>query len=149
MKWLLSLLCFTSITAFSQTDKPLLEKLKTTQEKLKGKSFNNIPNPGQEFQLRSKKPAQNTGEINPPLVFVVPEREGRGPGEIPNAITRSGANPRVIAGGEQSMVLALPQDNMPCIVPNMKSSKSMPGVNDKTIAENQKLFKLLQPKPKS
>jgi len=157
MKWLLSLLCFISASAFSQTDKPLLEKLKTTQEQLKGKSRSDIPNPGLDFRLWEKKSSPNT---NPPLAYVVPnernlltpvvpESDRTGPGKIPNAVVRFGANPRVITGNEQGMVLALPQDNIPCLVPNMKSLKPMPGVSDKTIAENQKLFKLLQPKPKS
>ncbi len=159
MKWLLSLLCFTTISAFSQVDNPLLEKLKTTKERLKGKSPNNIPNPGLDFQLQGKKPFPNT---NPPLAYVVPnernqlnpivpesERTGR-PGKIPNAARSSDFKPQVIAGNEEIMVLALPQDNMPCIVPNMKLFKPMPGVNDRAIAENQKPFKLvLPPKPKS
>ena len=150
MKWLLSLLCFISVSAFSQTDKPLLEKLKTTHERLKGKSFDDIPNPGLDGQLRAKKLPVNIGEnMRSPLTFVVPETGRTGPGDIPNAAKHSFGEPRVIAGNEQGMVLALPQDNMPCIVPNMKLFKPMPGVTDKTIAENQKLFKLLQPKPKS
>jgi len=126
MKWLLSLLCFTTITAFSQADKPLLEKLKTTQERLKGKSFDNIPNPGVELYPRAKKTSVHTGEnILPPLTLVVPETGRPGAGEIPNAATRSAAKPRVINGNEQSMVLALPQDNMPCLAPDM-SQFNMP-----------------------
>ena len=150
MKWLLSLLCFISISAFSQTDKPLLEKLKTTQEQLKGKSFDDIPNPALDFQRRTKKPPVRTGEnILPPLTLGVPETGIPGPGKIPNAARRSDSKPRVTMGNVESMVLALPQDNMPCIVPNMKLYRLMPGVNEKTIAENQKPYKLLQPKPKS
>jgi hypothetical protein len=57
--------------------------------------------------------------------------------------------PQVIGGNMESMVLALPQDNMPCLVPNMKLWNSMPVVSDKTIAENQKPYKVPQPKPKS
>ena len=157
MKWLFSLLCFISTSAVSQTDEPLLEKLKTAQEQLKGESGGDIPNPGLDFRLWEKKPSPNN---NPPLAYavpnernaltpVVPESERTGPGKIPNVVVPSGAQPRVIKGNEQGMVLALPQDNMPCLVPNMKSSKPMPGVTEKSIAENQKLFKLLEPKPKS
>ena len=149
MKWLLPLLCFVSISAFSQTDKPLLEKLKTTQEQLKGKSFDDIPKPEVELYPRVKKQPVHTGEnIFPPLT-VVPETGTPGPGKIPNAARIYPPKPRVIGGNRESMVLALPQDNMPCIVPNMKLWKSMPVASDNTIAENQKPYRVPQPKPKS
>jgi hypothetical protein len=149
MKWLLSVLCLLSISAFSQTNKPLLEKLKTTQEQLKGKSFDDIPNPALDFQLQTKKPSVRNGENILPPTLIVPETGIPGPGNIPNAARMPNAKPRVIGGNMESMVLALPQDNMPCVVPNMKLFKSMPVVNDKTIAENQKAYKVPQPKPES
>ena len=55
MKWLLSLLCFTTVTAFSQTDKPLSEKLKKTQEQLRGTLPDAIPNPGLGLNQRTEK----------------------------------------------------------------------------------------------
>jgi hypothetical protein len=149
MKWLLSLLCFTTVTAFSQVAKPLLDKLKITQEQLKGKSFDDIPKPEVELYPRAKKPPVHTGDNILPPALVVPETGIPGPGKIPNAARMYHPKPQVIGGNVESMVLALPQDNMPCLVPNMKLWNSMPVVSDKTIAENQKPYKVPQPKPKS
>ena len=114
MKWLLSLLCFTTVTAFSQTDKPLLEKLKKNQEQLRGTLPHAIPNPGLGLNQRTEKIA---------------------PGSTPNLIPRFQYKPLIIDANDKSMVIALPQDNMPCLVPNMKIFKAMPNAGNKDMLE--------------
>ena len=114
MKWLLSLLCFTTVTAFSQTDKPLSEKLKKTQEQLRGTLPDAIPNPGLGLNQRTEK--------------IVP-------GRTPNLIQQFQYKPRIIDVNDQSMVIALPQDNMPCLVPNTKIFKAIPNAGNKGLLE--------------
>ena len=114
MKWLLSLVCFTTVTAFPQTDRPLLEKLKKTQEQLRGTLPDAIPNPGLGLNQRTEKIA---------------------PGRTPNLIPQFQYKPRIIDANDQSMVIALPQDNMPCLVPNTKIFKAIPNAGNKGMLE--------------
>ena len=134
MKWLLSVLCFTTVTAFSQTDKPLLEKLKKTQENLKGKSPDAIPNPGLGLDQRIQKPP--IAYKDPQSIIIYPKKERPAAGSIPNAMSQFQYKPRIIAANEQSMVIALPQDNMPCLVPNMKLYKAIPNAGNKSMLQN-------------
>ena len=115
MKWLLSLLCFTTVTAFSQTDKPLLEKLKKTQEQLNGRLTDAIPNQGLGLDQRIQRPSIINGQKKPQLTIISPKTERLAPGSIPNLTPRSQYKPRIIDANEQSMVVTLPQDNMPCL----------------------------------
>jgi len=128
MKWLLSFLCFTSITAFSQTKEPLLEKLKKTQERLNG----TLPD-----------------QKNPQVTIIIPETEKFGPGAIPNSGARLQYNQSIINSNQKSMVIALPQDNMPCVVPNMAFWKAMPNASNKIILEKPIDRGIYLNKPKS
>ena len=155
MKWLLSLLCFTTITAFSQADKPLLEKLKKTQERLKGSSPNTIPNQGLGLEQRIQRPSNIQGQkshqltIIPPMTIMPPKTERRRPGSIPNVSPQFQYKPRIIDANEQRIVIALSQDNMPCIVPNMKLVKAMPNAGDKSMLERPTDPGIYLQKPKS
>jgi hypothetical protein len=125
MKLLLSLLCFTTITASSQTKEPLLEKLKKTQDRLSGKLSNTIPNQGVGIN-RDQKPR---------VTIIIPETKKSGPGTIPNLAERYQFKPPIMNANRESMVIALPQDNMPCIVPNMDFWKVMPNAGNKVVLE--------------
>jgi hypothetical protein len=126
MKWLLSILCLTTITAFCQTKEPLLEKLKKTQDRLSGKLSDTMPNQGIGLNRDQKKPR---------MTIIIPETKKSSPGTIPNLMERYQYKPPVMDANQESMVIALPQDNMPCIVPNMGFWKAMPNAGNKTILE--------------
>ena len=123
MKWLLCFLCFTTITVFSQTNKEsLIEKLKKTEEKL-GRSTPGLNHKSLQLppSVNSKKPGRTS------------------PGSLPNAET--GLNykrlqwPSIINSNQQSIVIALPQDHMPCIVPNMSLFRVMPNAGNRSIIQ--------------
>ena len=149
MKWLLSLLCFISISAFSQTDKPLLEKLKITQEQLKGRLPDAIPNQGLGLDQRIQRPSITNGQKKSQLTIISPKTERLAPGSMPNLKPLSQYKPRIIDANEQSMVIALPQDNMPCLVPNMKLFKAMPNAGNKSMLEIPSDPDIYLQKPKS
>src|SRR5688572_24132464 len=100
MKWLLSFLCFTTISVFSQTKEPLLKKLKETQERLSGKVI--IP---KQVEKVTPKPKSN---------------------QTSNYSYKKLQTPLVIDASQQTALIILKQDNMPCIVPNMEFWKAMP-----------------------
>jgi hypothetical protein len=135
MKGLLFLLCFTTISAFSQTTKPLLEKLKKTQEQLRGTLPDVIPNQEPDLDQRTQRQLAVTGQKKPQLTIISPRIERPGQGRIPNLIPRFSYKPRIIVANEQTMVIALPQDNMPCLVPNMEFWKKMPNAGNKIVLE--------------
>jgi len=130
MKWLLSFLCFTSITAFSQTKESLLEKLKKTQERLSG----TLPNQEVYLNQRIQGPSIIKDPEKPQVTIIIPETEKVGPGSIPN-LMRLKNKPSIINVNQESMVIALAQDNMPCIVPNMEFWKAMPNASNNIILE--------------
>ena len=122
MKWLLSLFCFIPMAAFSQTKEPLLKKLKETQDRLSGKLSDTIP-----YREFGQKPLARTKDQQKPRVtIIIPSEEKNGPGTIPNLIPRSQHKPLIMGANQESIVMALPQDNMPCIVPNTKDIAQMP-----------------------
>jgi hypothetical protein len=110
MKWLLTFLCFISITAFSQgRNQPLMEKLKKTQERLSGKVI--FPEQAEKVTPKAKPnltPGDSYKRLQPPPVM----------------------NP-----DRQIAVIILKQDNMPCLVPNMEFWKKMPNAGGKTLLE--------------
>ena len=149
MKWLLSFLCFTGITAFSQTKEPLLEKLKKTQERLSGTLPSTIPNQGVDINRRVQRPSIIIKDQKKPQVtIIILETEKIGPGSIPN-LMRFKKKPSIINVNREGMVIALPQDNMPCIVPNMAFWKAMPNASNKTILEKPIDRGIYLNKPKS
>jgi hypothetical protein len=145
MKWVLSLFCFISIAAFSQTKEPLLKKLKETQDRLSGKLSDTIP-----YREFGQGPSAITEDQKKPRVtIIIPREEKNGPGTIPNAIPRSQHKPLIMDGNQESVVMALPQDNMPCVVPNMELYKVMPNAAGKIMLEKPIDPGIYLQKPKS
>ena len=149
MKWLFSLLCFTTITAFSQTNKPLLEKLKKTQEQLRGKLPDAIPNQALGLNEKVQRPSIIDGQKKRQLAITNPNAERLAPGRIPNATWRFQNKPRILDANEQSMVITLSQDNMPCLVPNMEFWKVMPNAGNKAMLQRPIDPGIYLQKPKS
>lgn len=144
MKLLLSLLCFTTITAFSQTTEPLLEKLKKTQERLSGKFSDTLPNQSKELNGRITKDRKK-----PQVTIINPKQEKNGLGAIPNFMPRQQQKLPIMDINQESMVMVLPQDNMPCVVPNMELFKTMPNAGSKNILEKPIDPNIYLQKPKS
>lgn len=126
MKWLLALFCFTTITALSQTKEPLLERLKKTQDRLSGKFSDSIPK--QELGFKANP-------TEPQVTIIFPLEERYGLGTIPNLMPKQQPKPPLMDANRESIVIALAQDNMPCIVPNMEFYKVMPNAGSKIVLE--------------
>lgn len=144
MKWLVSLLCFTTITTFSQTKEPLLEKLKKTQDLLSGEFSDTIPN----YEAGPNKTITKD-QKQPKVTIIIPKTEKVGPGTIPNLIPRSQQKPPIMDANQKGMVITLPQDHMPCLVPNMQLFKAMPNAGNKIVLEKPIDPNIYLQKPKS
>ncbi len=115
MKWMYLLICFISISAFGQSDnKSVLDKLKKTDRLI------NKPNPG------INKPNHGINKPNP--------------GNFQRGIIVHRFNPDqqgiIIPDNRERVVIALRQDNMPCIVPNMNLFKIMPNACSIAMLQN-------------
>jgi hypothetical protein len=123
MKWLLPLFCFTTISAFSQTKELLLKKLKETQDRLSGKVI--IP---KQVEKVTPKPKSNLTSNHP----------------YKNLQTSL-----IINASQQTALIILKQDNMPCLVPNMEFWKTMPNAGGKALLEKPIDPGIYLQKPKS
>lgn len=115
MKWMYLLICFISTSAFSQSNnKSVLDKLKQTDRLInKTNPVIDKPNPG----------------INKP---------GSGNFQRDTIVHRFNQNQQkiIIPDNIERVVIALRQDNMPCIVPNMNLFKTMPNVGSIAMLQN-------------
>jgi hypothetical protein len=113
MRWTILLVCFISTTVFGQSNKnSVLEKLKKTDQ-LMGRGNPDI------FQRGT---VQN---LNPDRKTLYNKKK-----------QYYGQQKIIIPDDRVRVVIALRQDNMPCIVPNMNFFKAMPNVGNLALLEN-------------
>ena len=106
MKWMYLLVCFISTAAFSQLNKKsVLDKLKETDRLINKPVFDKL------------KPADGL-ITNPSSRNLQRHRFKQNRQEI------------IIPENRERVVIALRQDKMPCIVPNMKLFRTMPNIGD-------------------
>lgn len=113
MKWIFILACFTYTPAFSQlNNKSVLDKLKQTDRLINKPVLDNL-NPADRLITKP-----NSGNLQrEPIAHSFKQRQEK----------------IIIPDNRERVVIALHQDNMPCIVPNMNLFKIMPNAGDITM----------------
>lgn len=116
MKWMYLLFCFISTTAFSQlNNKSVLDKLKQTDRLINKPVLDKLNQSNLLIQEPNSRHLQRRTIVH----------QYQNLQEI------------IIPANRERVLIALGQDNMPCIVPNMKLFKTMPNVGSIAMLQNR------------